>query len=150
MTSLTAFRAGAAKEGEDIRWEPAARPTGLVTIAGEAFVVLSWWHRKQRAYVNGLEVVGLQAVRPGDFVRVLGPDGQEVAYRVGGRAGGEEPGRGRRCDFTGLPISGQAVRCPGCGRLFKKELTDQEEACPVCKAPFGPAGGADLPGEELL
>jgi hypothetical protein len=58
-----------------------------------------------------------------------------------------EPGAGRICEFCGLPIVGEAIRCP-CGKLFCAEIRNQYESCPLGGEPLDAADGP--PSEDLL
>ncbi|GIW89854.1 MAG: hypothetical protein KatS3mg109_0286 [Pirellulaceae bacterium] len=101
-----------------------------------------------RVSVNGLPVIGrLQVVRPGDLVRSFGSDGCEVSYVVGSVLPRYEPGQGRQCQLTGLPVEDQGVRC-ACGRLYCQGVANQLEHCPVCQASL--LGNIPEPPEELL
>jgi hypothetical protein len=81
-------------------------------------------------------------------IRVVGPGGEEVSYVVGRVSPSLEPGGGRTCQFTGVPIGGQAIACWSCGALFAEEVSEQLEGCPVCGEPLGEHD--ELPPEEEL
>jgi len=150
MTRLAAYQVASDAEDGPVRWQRLADPRELVTLGPDSFVIVPRRRRRRlRAYVNGIPVIGLQRVRPGDFVRTAGPKGATSSYRLGPAPAASEPGRNRRCQFTGMPITGEAVRCPGCRRLLKSDVADEyQNRCPVCATPIDPDPTPDWP-EEL-
>ena len=142
------------QEVSELGWQRVDNPPHLVNYGNSWFVETPPYRKGAhgvRAYVNGFPVVGLHAVKPGDLVRIVPGRRNEkkAAYRVGRTHAGVEPGEGRRCSFTGLPIEGTAIQCPQCGRLFKEEIRCEMRACPICGTPFE-EDASERPPEELL
>ena len=88
-----------------------------------------------------------QVLAPGDLVYVEGPGQEPREFVVGRIAIQTEPGDGRVCDFCGLPIAGEAIRCP-CGKLFCAGLRKKYSTCPLGGEPLDATDGP--PSEELL
>ena len=152
MTSALAFLQGAG-DGQMGAWRQISDPPCLVRYGRQTFVQTPVGNGAAvRAYVNGTAIVGgLHLVGPGDLVRIIGAGGgeeAEVSYRIGEHLAVEiEDGQGRPCEFTGLPISGPAVRCGECGALIKQEVAARFGVCPRCDTRLDGAP-ADLPPEE--
>jgi len=147
MPTIVCYQAESA-QADAAAWRRITGPEFLSEQQGTLFVQLPQRGR-YRAFVNGLDVVGgIQVVERGDLVRVLAPNGTEIAYVVGRVLASVEPGDGRACQFTGKSITGQAIACWGCSALFAKEVAEQLGNCPVCKEPFGDHD--DRPPEEEL
>ena len=106
---------------------------------------------KARASVNGYPVMGgFQIVETGDIIRIANGKGQVSTYRLMQASGTcPEPGEGRRCAFTGLPINGQALRCLPCGRLVCATVAGQVGVC-ACKGSLESTAAQNCPAEELL
>jgi len=150
VTTAIAFVARRDPNREELRWERITSPPCVASYSQADFVMLDAG-QAQTGYVNGFRIVGgMHVLSTGDLVRVFGSDG-EVSFRYVGRCmAGTEPGRGRRCAFTGLPIDGTAVRCPNpqCKRLLSKAVAHQIGRC-MCHTPLKSEDMAE-PGEELL
>jgi hypothetical protein len=135
-------------EGHQDAWRRITDPEHLSQRQGTLVVEFPKQGR-YRGFVNGLDVLGgIQVVERGDLVRIVGPSGVEVSYVVGRVSPSLEPGGGRTCQFTGVPIGGQAIACWSCGALFAEEVSEQLEGCPVCGEPLGEHD--ELPPEEEL
>ena len=146
MSSIVCFELLGEAGSDDRTWGRLQKPPYLRQCGGRLVVELP---RRSRAkvYVNGLPVVGrLQVVAPSDLVRIACDSGAETSYVVGGVPPSREPGRGRLCQFTGLPIEGEAVRC-ACGGLFATAVAEQLGVCPHCKASL--TGEVQEPPEEM-
>jgi len=152
MASVVCFEAVRAGNGGEPVWQQVTDPPYVAERSGMLVAELPSADKGYpRASVNGLAVVaGVQRVRPGDLVRVeLGPD-QATSYVVGSPAPAREPGQGRPCAFTGLPVRGAAFRCV-CGMLLAEEVVAQLGHCPGCAAPLNAQADARrCPPEELL
>lgn len=150
MAATMAFRRGEAEAGDEARWVDMPNPPYLSSYGDDDFVYLPD-EAGLLAYVNGVEVVaGLQAIKPGDFVRIVRRGREETAYRFAGRcAATAEPGGGRRCAFTRMPIEGDAVRCRGCGGWVSAKVVEQIGAC-ACGRALSADRQAPPPAEELL
>jgi len=148
MTTL-AFRRMTEGSEDDTRWGEISDPPYLTAYGQDDFVELPDV-AGLCAYVNGVRVAGrFQVVLPGDFVRVVCGGREVVSYRFAGRhPGGAEPGRGRRCAFTRMPIEGTAVSCD-CGRLSSTRVVEQIGTC-VCDRALRPDCKTPSPAEELL
>jgi hypothetical protein len=150
MPTILAFQRATEVSDDEVWWTELPDPPYVTTLGDDEFVQLPA-DRQVSAYVNGVRVMGgLQALLPGDFVRVLHREGEAVAFRFAGRsAGAVEPGRGRRCAFTRMPIEGDAVRCRPCGRLVSASVVEQVGAC-VCGRTLQLERESSFPAEELL
>lgn len=142
MNSITCF-----EPAEADGWRQSAGPRYLCEQDGTLLIDLGRTARRQ-VHVNGLPVIGgLQVVQAGDLVRIARANRPDLTYIVGGVQAVRQPGRGRRCQFTGLPIKGEAVRC-ACGALYSSDVADQMADCPQCQASL--RGQLPAPPEELL
>lgn len=154
MSSVLCYQEATASDGSRQEWRAVFDPPCLAERSGMLVVELPASEpasRPPRAFVNGLEVIaGVQVVRAGDIVRIVEADGRCVSYVVGRPAPAREPGGGRPCGFTGLPIRGQAINCT-CGLLMMEEAVEQLRQCPVCGRDLSPeAGPGELPSEAML
>jgi hypothetical protein len=149
MAAIIAYSMEVGAEQEP-HWQPMDAPPLLVQHGPDVFVHVPLSAGSGvRAYVDGMLVVGIQPVREGCFVRIITPgSGQAVSYRVGKRAISLEDGRGRPCEFTGLPITGKAVLC-GCGTAVKEEVASEIGVCPSCGEALKDDGVTAQVGEEL-
>ena len=146
MPTVIAFAVEEPGGKAPLKWRRLTAPPGLVSHGGADFVQEP---PGGSAAVNGFTVVGLQVLRPGDLVRVVA-GGRETAYVYRGRRPTIEPGRGRACRVTGLPITGQAMICT-CGQLIiKEEVARKLARCPVCQAELQPQGDPAEPEGYLL
>jgi len=144
MTEVACWQSRHDEEADLSTWQSVPPPPWLQWVGDELAVALL---PGRSGTVNGLPVVaGLQVVRPGDLVRVTAPDGSATALVVGQVQARREPGNGRTCQFSGLAIRGEAVRC-SCGRLFCATVQKTYDRCPGCGRQFE----ADVrPSERLL
>lgn len=110
------------------RGDPVA--AGALLRAGPDTLVIAPGDRGERVYVNGLRVALVQAVRPGDVVRVVSPAGM-TSFRVPRPRPNLRDGAGLVCRFTGAPVNGPAVVCP-CGAAYKRDVIAEIGKCPVC------------------
>lgn len=152
MSPLSPYRRAEDDQDGRGRWDCVAPPEEVLQCGPDCFVMAADAGRRRGRgiYVNGRPVIGLQAVRSGDFVRITHRDGATDSYRLGPCPAEAEPGEGRRCAFTGLPISGPAIRCPGCGRLYKEAVIEEtERQCPVCGTAVDTDPEPDWPEEVL-
>ena len=145
---ITSFSADTDTEGS--RWQRTEAPPFLVLRGGRMLVEVP---ADCEAHVNGLPVIGLQLVRAGDLVRVqaAGDEGGEVVEFIVGRIlprQEEVEAEDCRCDFTGLPLVGNALRCV-CGSVYCLDVLGQLDCCPRCNARLD-AQSESLPSEELL
>jgi len=150
MAELTAYMPGTKENSEGAYWKLITDPPYVVSYAGDDFVEVpeeSGLH----AYVNGYKVVGgLQVLEPGDFVRVFSHRKKEVSFRFAGRVSvNVEPGDGRICAFTRIPIKGMAVICRRCGKVLSEKVMKQIGSC-VCGKPLKHDNNQDPPSENLL
>lgn len=147
MSTIVCYQPECLEGGQDA-WRRITDPEHLSQRQGTLVVELPKRGR-YRAFVNGLDVLGgIQVVDRGDLVRIVDPGGEEVSYVVGRVSTSLEPGGGRPCQFTGMPIDSQAVACSSCGALFAEEVSEQLDACPACGEPLGQHD--ELPPEEEL
>ena len=150
MTTTSAFVPSLADGEDERRWDLISDPPHVVSYGDDDFVQLPD-EAEITAYVNGVRVIGgLQLIEAGDLVRVIqrGPTG--VSYRFAGRPTSRvEPGNGRRCAFTRMPIDGSAVRCGQCDRVVSEKVAQQIGSC-VCGTPLAPNSPATPPAEVLL
>jgi len=166
MASVVCFEQVKAADGPGTQWCERRDPPFVAERGGMLVAELPTTGKPYpRAYVNGLEVIaGVQRVHTGDLVRIVLAKDEVVSYVVGRCVAAREPGAGRTCAFTGLPIRGQAVRC-ACGLIVNDDVAAQLSDCPLCGRPlaakvseeiFGDSlghfgtGQADWPPEELL
>jgi hypothetical protein len=130
-------------------WQRIDTPNYLVDYGGVAVLDLP---AKWRATVNGIPVLGrgLQAVQRGDLVRVANGRGTATFLHIGEPLAAGEAGNGRPDDFTGNPISGQAIRCSNCRSLYAATTTAQfQKGCPICGSSLQ-GDKVAIPPEELL
>lgn len=148
MPNVLSFQVEEAAD-QSAQWRRTTSAPKLV-VRGGAMMVDAPADAAERVFLNGLPVLQSQPVQSGDLVRILHASG-ETTYVVGGPLPSAEPGNGRCCRFTGLPIAGQAVRC-GCGGLFAAHVADQLGACPLCKSALVLTAERTFspPPEELL
>ena len=131
-------------EDDVTRWERWSMPY-LVDRGGQPTLELP--KDTARATVNGLAVAaGTHAVTQGDLVHAW-VDGEEIDCVVGRPEPVREPGQGRCCRYTGLVITGEAVRCPMCDGVVSAAAAEELGKCPCCGIEFAPA--SPEPPEEL-
>lgn len=150
MTELTAYMSGIKEDSEVAFWKFITDPPFVASYGGDDFVEVPEESRL-RAYVNGFKVVGgLQVLEPGDFVRVFSSKKKEVSFSFAGRTSVTiEPGDGRICAFTRIPIKGMAVICRVCGKVFSEEVMEQIGSC-LCGSLLKRDTKLDQPSEDLL
>jgi hypothetical protein len=149
MTELTAYMPGIKENSEVAYWKFITDPPYVVSYAGNDFVEVPE-ESGLSAYVNGFKVVGLQVLEPGDFVRVFSHRKKKVSFRFAGRTSVTvEPGDGRICAFTRIPIKGMAVICRRCGKVLSEEVMKQIGSC-LCGSPLKHDAKQDQPSEDLL
>ncbi len=150
MATTMAFQRAAEGFEDEARWISASDPPFVVAYGGDDFIQLPD-EMGLCGYVNGVRVVGcFQAILPGDFVRIERHGREPVAFRFAGRRpDGAEPGRGRPCAFTRMPIEGDSVACGGCGRIVSVRVAEQIGMC-ACGRPLRQDRGTPPPAEELL
>jgi len=92
---------------------------------------------RHRAFVNGMPAVGgIQVLRTGDLLLLVdGDTGAATSYIIGQTELDTEAGEGCVCQFTGLAIRGNAVRC-ACGAVFAEDVRRQLAVCPRCGGTF--------------
>ncbi|MBN2564802.1 MAG: hypothetical protein JXB46_03745 [Candidatus Eisenbacteria bacterium] len=146
-----------AEDNSVVQWVPQDNPPFLVNRSGMLVVELPMGEDEPpRVFVDGMVVVARTHLVPlGALVRIVWPDGRTIAYKVHRPVIDHqvEPGNGRPCGFTGLPIKGEAVRCPGagCGLLLASEVVTQVERCPRCNTSLQTRPTPEeMPGEEEL
>lgn len=143
--SISSYAAATDTEGS--RWRRIDAPPCLVFRGGRMLVDVP---ADCEAHVNGLLVIGLQLVHAGDLVRVqaAGDEGGEVVEFIVGRIlPRQEVVSDCRCDFTGLPLEGNALRCV-CGAVYCPDVLGQLDSCPRCTARLD--SQSESPSEELL
>jgi hypothetical protein len=145
-----AFARAVSADLQEAQWEVIREPPYVDCYGGQSFVSAPTSQGAPRVFVNGLPVFGIQPVEPGDWVRIIEPDGGGLNYRLGLGAGGvTESGNNRPCAFTGLPIRSTAVRCLACDRLYSQAAVEQIGTC-VCGSSLEAQPPERNPGEELL
>jgi hypothetical protein len=103
------------------------------------------------ASVNGIPVIGFQVLRSGDVVQLEDdPGGNPRSFRVGRVLAQVRSGEGRRCRYTGLPITGDAIEC-SCGMIYARAVAQHIHLClnPRCSQSLEDVE-APFPPEELL
>lgn len=150
MAKVTAYMPGIKENSEVASWKLVSDPPYVVSYAGDDFVEVPE-ESELHVYVNGYKVVGgLQVLEPGDFVRVFSRRKKEVSFRFAGRISVTvEPGDGRICAFTRIPIKGMAVICRRCGKVLSEKVMKQIGSC-VCGMPLKNDAKQDQPSEDLL
>lgn len=103
------------------------------------------------ATVNGYPIVGgFQRIEAGDTVRIVQGQDDAAIFRLRQAQGTRpEAGAGRLCDFTGLPIKGDALRCLACMRIFRPSVAEHIGIC-ICGHSLKPDTPPAYPEEELL
>lgn len=100
-----------------------------------------------RGAVDGLPVYGgIQRVTAGNLVRIWNANGSEVQFVIGQVNAHVQRGDNSQCQFCGLPITGEALRC-SCGRVFCLSIRESYSECPLCGQPF--EADTQPPGELL-
>jgi hypothetical protein len=157
MSELTCYRPVATPRPRGPAWEAAKRCRWIVRRGEDLFVEVDpGGIGGPRAFVNGEPVVaGTQLLAEGDLVRLFLRRGRVRDLVVGRSCGGMEDGAGRVCQFTGQRIDSpaKAVRCGGCGGVFKAEVAGQLGRCPRCDRQFvtsSAAAEAAMPERELV
>jgi len=143
--TVTCYELDAWDDEGHARWRELQDPPLLVVRAGDLVIELPATRKPCRAFVNGVEVIGVQAVQWGDVIRICS-SGTQRSYVVGERVPVREAGRNRTCSFTGLPIAGRAVCCP-CGGIVAEEIVPEIQRCPRCSRRLHDVG--TKPAEEM-
>jgi hypothetical protein len=150
MVQGIGFRIVDRADADERQWELLTEPRCLHGYAGQLFVLTPADASKCRVFVNGYPVLGMQAVDPGDWVRVVEDGVESLVYRVGDeRSVISVDGNGRRCQFTGLPIRGEAFCCLACGRFYSRGAVEQIDSC-SCGASLKVEISRELPAKGLL
>jgi len=161
MPTTSAYRATAADPQGQAAWEVIFDPPYLVCRGNHLLLELPPDGPRLRASVNGIGVrCGVQAVQPGDIVRISsdargrrgGRDSREVRYIVGRFMFTPRCPEDAVCAFTGLPIAKgqQAIHCT-CGAWTALDAAREIGKCPRCGKQLAVDAPDDqLPPEELL
>jgi hypothetical protein len=147
MPKINCWKAASA-DNDQARWNQTAAPPCLRLCGRNLVLELP---PGRRGFVNGLPVIGgIHVVRKGALIRIQGPEESEMTFVVAGIQVETEPGKGRQCQFCGLPIRGQALVC-ACGAVYCTCCGDphrEEARCTICREPL--VVDAEPPSEALL
>jgi hypothetical protein len=126
-------------------WRHVAAPNCITKRLG---IILLELPADSKASCNGVSVVEIQVLEPGDIVRIKKSGEEEKCDHIGKLLPLCEPGAGRPDSFTGLPIEADALCC-SCGELYDAQRTvPQIKECIVCGKSLN--DDVEYPSEELL
>ena len=146
MNPVYCWKSNCRQDADGLAWTP-AEADGHLSMHGTT--VLLRLSAGETASVNGLRVVGpIQVIETGDLVYIRRPAAADLNFVVGAAQLVREPGEGRTCQFTGLRIHGESIRCR-CGAIYSTDVSQQFSQCPNCGHGFGD-DALTLPTEELL
>lgn len=149
QSTVHAFRIKTGENWHDSTWEPVSNLPFVVRHSGEDFLEVPPDVR-ERVLLNGHAVVLMHVLREGDVFTVLDGAGGIQTYHFAGRTSTESvQAEGQRCAFTGQVLTGTAIRCGKCGRLFRPDVPHHQEgfSCP-CGVEL--VEGVPQPPEEVL
>ena len=154
MRNVLTYRLHAsATDPEDTIWEELDAPPGLKSFGAHDFLWLTP-EEGLRGFVDGIPVVrGIQVLRGGSLVRILGgAEEEDQSYLYFGRTHEVEtvnPGPDARCTLSGMPLTEMAFRCPACDRLYSPAAVEHLGGQCICEHPLSASSRRELPAEEL-